>query len=38
MEGYFGNLGRLHKNLFGILKFTERPKTLGINIKKHDKL
>ena len=26
-------MGRLNRNPFGILKFTERPKTLGINIK-----
>ena len=28
-------MGRLHRNPFGILKSTERPKILGINIKKH---
>ena len=33
-----GNTGRLHRNLFGTLKFIEQPKTPGINIKKHGKL
>ena len=33
-----GDTGRQHRNLFGILKFTERPKTPEINFKKHDKL
>ena len=27
MERQSGNTGRLHRNPFGILKFTERPKT-----------
>lgn len=33
-----GSTGRQHRNPIGILKFTERPKTPGINIEKHGKL
>ena len=36
-ERQSGNTGRLHSNPFGILKFTEQPKTPGINIQKHGK-
>ena len=32
-----GNTGRrLNRNLYVMLTFTERPKTLGITTKKHD--
>ena len=30
-----GNTGRLNRNLYVMLKFTERPKTPGMTSKKH---
>ena len=33
MERQSGNTGLLHRNLFGILKFTEQPKTPGLILK-----
>ena len=33
-ERQSGKTGPLHRNPFGILKFTEQPKTSGINTKK----
>ena len=35
-NGQSGNTGRLNRNLYVMLKFTERPKTPGITSKKHD--
>ena len=34
-NGPFGNTGRPNINLDVVLKFTKRPKTLGITLKKH---
>ena len=34
MERQSGNTSRLNRNLYIMLKFTERPKTLGITLKK----
>ena len=33
MERQSGNTGLLHRNPFGILKFTEQPKTPGLILK-----